>query len=225
VNVPLSAGCHASFDVSQILPGLGSNYRGTIQIATPPANQQFFVALVLSGDGGVLSSYPASNLPWPTSQNERIWKIWQKVLNETLNTSWAGLTAAPTLVVDSTTAQLNSYACAWPNALCPASSDLNKGHIFMNIAELMSDSDSELAFVIAHEMGHMIQGHGTFQGPSYLYFVQSDIEWDADAGGSRFRSAPAMILTAARARWGAFTPPVGIYWLPTSTELAILTAP
>ena len=126
---------------------------------------------------------------WPVSQYERIEKIWLKVLNEAVNDPIAALSTPPSLGDRChCPGEINSYACPWiwPATYAPACQtpdSLNKVHIFMNIAELMSDSESELAFVIAHELGHIIQGQGTGHGPSYLHFVPTDIEWDADIWG------------------------------------------
>jgi hypothetical protein len=74
----------------------------------------------------------------------------------------------PTLVVDYTTGQINSYAL--PSA--------NEVHIFMNLAELISDSESDLAFEEDHELGHIIQ-----YKTQKLAFVPTNIEEDADEYG------------------------------------------
>jgi predicted Zn-dependent protease len=75
---------------------------------------------------------------------------------------------APRLVVDTTTAQVNSFALPTQNEV----------HIFLNLAELISDSESELAFVVGHEVGHIIQSQN-----NRLLFSSGNIEWDADEIG------------------------------------------
>lgn len=179
-SLTLAPFAHTSFNLYQMFPSLPSGFRGTVRI-TATFSQPWFVALILSGDGNVLSSYPAAGIALPVSQYERISKIWYQVLNFALNDPATGLTQEPHLVVDPTQTMINSYACPWINPSCTAA-DLNSVHIFMNIGELLSDSDSELAFVIAHELGHIIQGHGTGSGPVYLIF-NKDPEWDADQWG------------------------------------------
>lgn len=57
-----------------------------------------------------------------------------------------GLNPQPNLVIDYTTSTINSYAAA-----------SNEVHIFMYLAELISDSESEPAFVVGHEVGHIVQ--------------------------------------------------------------------
>ena len=156
---------HTSFSVSQVFPGLGSTFRGTITIS-PTLPRTYAVAWTLSTDLGVLASYPPSALNWPTSQYERIWKVWEKVLNVATSTFPIG--TPPKLVIDLSTGQINSFAN-------PA---LNEVHIFMNLAELISDSESELSFVVGHEMGHIIQAR-----IGQLSFVPGNPEQDADEYG------------------------------------------
>lgn len=158
---------HRSFTVSQIFPGLSTAFRGSVAIFNSTTIAANFVVWTLSSDSGVLSSYPPSGLNWPVSQYERIWKVWQKVLNASGSLVSFG-TTPPSLVVDFSTDKINSFAA-------PAQ---NEVHIFMNLAELISDSESELSFVVAHELGHIIQAR-----IGKLVFVPSNIEFDADQYG------------------------------------------
>ena len=48
----------------------------------------------------------------------------------------------------------------------------------MNLAELISDSESELAFVVGHELGHIIQNK-----IQQLAFVPTNVEEEADEYG------------------------------------------
>src|SRR5206468_3015419 len=120
----------------------------------------------LSTDLGVLASYPPSGVGWPVSHYERIWKVWQKVLNVAAANFPLG--TPPKLVIDPTTGRINSFA----------NPSLNEVHIFMNLAELISDSESELSFVVGHEMGHIIQAR-----IGRLVFIPTNIELDADQYG------------------------------------------
>jgi Zn-dependent protease with chaperone function len=160
---------HPSLTVSQLFPSLPLTFRGSIVITTDVGN--YLVAWSLSADMGVLSSYPPSGLAWPISQYQRIWKAWSKILAATVTLSSSGLFtlgSAPTLVVDYSTGQINSFAN-------PAQ---NQVHIFMNLAELISDSESELGFVVGHEVGHIIQSQN-----NRLILNQLNIEYDADLIG------------------------------------------
>jgi hypothetical protein len=159
-SITLPAFGHASFSVVQIFPSLPSNFRGTI-IVSPTVSGNYTVAWTLSTDLGVLASYPPSALNWPISQYERIWIVWQKILNVANATFTLG--TLPKLVIDPTTGQINSLT----------DTTLNEVHIFMNLAELISDSESELGFAIGHEMGHIIQARIGLQ-------FNSNKEYDAD---------------------------------------------
>jgi Peptidase family M48 len=158
---------HQSLTVAQMFPALDTSFRGTVTVAsTPTTPPTRFASWTLSGDTGVLSSYPPAGLRWPISQYELIWKVWFKILNAA--SAVYKLVGLPTLVVDSTTGQINAYA----------NPSVNEVHIFTNLAELISDSESELAFVEAHELGHIIQSN-----IKQLALVPSDKEEDADEYG------------------------------------------
>jgi Peptidase family M48 len=157
---------HDAFTFGQLFSGLTGTFRGTVVIQTiNPAT--YVVAWTVSGDGGVLSSLPAANLGWPISQAERIRKVFQKVLNAAAQSYPQIVANPPTLVIDTTTGSINSYADLKANTV----------HIFLNLAELISDSESELGFVVAHEIGHIIQLR-----LNKLVFLPN-IEFDADVYG------------------------------------------
>jgi hypothetical protein len=171
-SIPLNPVGHSSFTVQQLFPTLQANFRGTVLIgANAPyiaAPSSYCVAWTLSSDLGVLASYPPSGLGWPVSQYERIWKVWTKILNAAQLANYPVSVNPPQLFIDATTGQINSFA----------SPSTNQVHIFINLAELVSDSESELAFAVAHELGHIIQARlGAFQ------FVPTNIEQDADKYG------------------------------------------
>jgi hypothetical protein len=162
-SITVAPSGHRSFTLGPTISALPASFQGTV---TMDANNNTFVAWTLSGDSGVLSSYPPSGLTWPVSQYERIWKVWFKIVNAAVAS--IGLNPLPNLVIDYSTGQINSFADAPNNAV----------HIFMNLAELISDSDSELSFAIGHEVGHIIQ----FQ-KKQLAFVPTNTEEDADEYG------------------------------------------
>lgn len=183
-TVNLSPSTHQAFNLAQVFPSLGAAFRGSVQLSGSTAGT-YFVALILSGDGGVLSSLPPSGLPWPAAQFERTWKVWLKVLNAAFQDSTASplLTKTPGLVVDPNMQGINSFACVVTFSVCPAPDD--SVHVFYSMAELMSDSDGELAFIAAHELGHVIQSHSAILPLTQfdLKFVPTDREWDADIWG------------------------------------------
>jgi hypothetical protein len=148
-----------------MFPSLPATFRGSVVITTTlPGN--YCVAWTLGTDLGVLASYPPSGLSWPISHYQRIWKVWEKVLNAAL-VNFPSVTA-PRLVIDYSSGQINSFAVV----------NLNEVHIFINLAELISDSESELAVVVGHEIGHIIQGK------LGVVVIPSNIEQDADQYGA-----------------------------------------
>lgn len=159
---------HHAFNLSQMFSGLPSNFHGSVVVSTAAASLTGFVAWTLSADGGVLANYPPSGSEWPVSQVERILKVWEKIFNAatwTLNLPMPS--SIPKLVIDPSTGAINSYADVSKNEV----------HIFLNLAELISDSESELGFVVGHELGHIIQGQAG------LVFNPGNAELDADQYG------------------------------------------
>jgi hypothetical protein len=157
---------HDSYTLGALFTGLPASFRGTVVVET--LNPATYLAVwTVGGDGGVLASYPPSGRAWPISQNERIYKVWQKVLNVAAQSYPQIASNPPTLFIDANTTTINSFA------------DLkaNQVHIFLNLAELISDSESELGFVVAHEMGHIIQAR--IGGLVFL----PNAEFDADVYG------------------------------------------
>jgi predicted Zn-dependent protease len=73
------------------------------------------------------------------------------------------LTSAPKLFYNASPV-INAYAAQG-----------NQIVIYLALTELLQDSDAELAFVIAHELGHIVQ-----QRENALWFVPDNPEFDAD---------------------------------------------
>lgn len=165
-TVSLGAMQHISFNAFQKFPNLPGNFVGTVKIFGQAA-PDYFLAWTLNADSGVLSSLPVGRADWPVSHYERIWKVWQRILNVATR-AFPQLSPVPNLVVDYSTGQINSFA----------DPSHNEVRIFMNLAELISDSESELSFVVAHEMGHIIQAR-----IGQLAFIPSNKELDADQYG------------------------------------------
>jgi Zn-dependent protease with chaperone function len=169
---PLS---HTSFNLFQLLPGISSSFSGSIAMTSKVPTQNF-IAWTLNSDSGALSSLPSGNTRWPISHVDRIWLIYWKVFNvaRQLAMSQFGvdLTAQPaTHLIISPDQVIN--ALAFPN-----------GTVQINLAlsELISDSESELAFAVAHELGHIIQ-FKTGQDKTGKYVFNSNPEFDADEYG------------------------------------------
>ena len=161
-SFPVPALGHHAVNLFQVVPALPSSFQGSILISSTGSE---FVAVTISADGAALSNYPPSGLNWPVSLPEDLFKVWSEVADA--GSSLIALNPAPTLVVDGTAGPLNAYAVAIKNEV----------HISASLAELISDSESESAFVMAHALGHLIQGQAG------LVLVPSSAEADADQYG------------------------------------------
>jgi hypothetical protein len=175
-TAPVTIGplAHSSFNLVQILPSLPSSFLGSIIIAAQvPTNN--FAAWTLNSDSGALSSLPPRNARWPISHFDRIWLVYRKVLDAASQVaSFAGTNVnspAPTLFIS-------------PDPVINASASTvgSGGTVQINLAtsELISDSESELAFIIAHELGHIVQ----FRTNKFMF--SNNPEFDADEYGMLF---------------------------------------
>jgi hypothetical protein len=158
---------HRAFNLNQMLPTIPANFRGSVVLSTEV--DQSFVAWTLSTEGGVLSSYPPSALVWPPSYFERVWKVWLKMTSSApfLITPSGSFHFGnpPDLSVDIVTNSINVFADTGHNVV----------HVVLNMAELTSDSESELGFVLGHAIGHIMQVQAGRQ-----LFNSTNAERDAD---------------------------------------------
>jgi hypothetical protein len=133
---------HTSFNLFQVLPGLPANFSGSVHLL-PRVPTDEFLAWTLNGDRGLISSLPPGRLEWPISHFDRIWLVYRRVLS-------AARVAFPD--IEPVTLQISNEQVV--NAFARST-----GVVQINLAlsELISDSASELAFVVAHEIGHVAQ--------------------------------------------------------------------
>lgn len=140
-SVTLPPNGHTSFNVSDKFP-VGS-FSGTLKISAANAPGDQFVAWTLGEDGGLLASLPSGRLEWPVSHWERIWLVYQQVVDTAIR---AGLIdTAPELKIESARI-VNAYARNGTTV-----------GVYLALSELISDSPSELAYVVAHEVAHIRQ--------------------------------------------------------------------
>jgi hypothetical protein len=161
VNIPPSG--HRSFFVFDAFPNV-ANFSGTLTISA--ANTAYlwdnnFIAMTLSGDDGLWSGLPSGSYQWPISHRDRIRCVFNNIVNAAIKNNF--LVNAPQLIIDRNRI-LNAYARS--NGIVVVS---------LGLSQLISDSQSELAHVIGHEVGHIIQyEHGG---------LPSNAELDADMWG------------------------------------------
>jgi hypothetical protein len=125
-----------------------------------------FIATSLMGDGtGYLSSLPNGGATWPISHWDRIWMAYRQVSNAAVN---AGIiSSVPDLKILGGQV-VNAYAQGGTTVA-----------VTLGLSQLISDSPSELAFALAHELGHIYQ-----QRNSGLQLFHPDVEFDADIWGT-----------------------------------------
>ncbi|MCU1337505.1 MAG: hypothetical protein JWO19_3086 [Bryobacterales bacterium] len=140
---------HKSFNLSQMLPALPADFSGSV-IITPQIPGDQVLAWTLNVERGLISTLPSGPLDWPISHSDRITLVYKRLLG-----------AAPSLL-----AGLGNNLSLQNPANLVISSD-TAVHAFANsnqtvqinlaLSELVSDSPSELAFLVAHELAHIAQ--------------------------------------------------------------------
>ena len=150
INIPALG--HQAFNVFSLFPAVPSSFTGSIKVA-PLTTNTYFAGWTLSVDAaGVYSSYPPGPQAWPVNQIDRIRQVYFKSLNSAqrlANTFNLGIqinfSTVPLNILQNSI--LNAYATRADNSV----------NITSALAELISDSPSELAFIVAHEIGHTVQ--------------------------------------------------------------------
>ena len=158
---------HSSFNLSQV-PNVPSTFTGNVVITPQTPGQVLLAWAVYSDSSGVISSLPDGRARFPLSQLDQINNTFQTLIAAYQQIPSVQYGNAPQLVIspESDANAINAHASNGATV-----------QINLAVAELISDSPSELAFIIAHEMGHIYQ-----QRTGNLAW-NKDPEWDADQWG------------------------------------------
>ena len=161
---------HVSFNLLQRLSNLTPSFEGSIKISSNNP-QEVFVAWTVNADGsaGTISSLPRGRGAALVSQWDRICLIYWSILNTYMQFPTTGPVFASEMV------QLEISPQPRINALAAKGNTIQVNYA---LAELIGDSPGELAFIVAHEMGHIYQ-----QRTGRLVWRPDDKEWDADYWG------------------------------------------
>jgi Zn-dependent protease with chaperone function len=154
---------HIAFTLGDRIPGLGVT-TGSIVISGA-AVQDRFVAWTLNYDGGTFSTLPSGEADLPVAQWERTWLVFERVFAAARQMNQFG--TDPVVLNVSADPVINAFA-----------QGTNSVTIYLALSELISDSTSELAFAVAHELGHIYQNR-----LGKLPYVPDNAESDADAFG------------------------------------------
>ena len=162
-NMTLPAQGQRAKILSEVIPNLPRDFVGTVSIIAE--NAEYFSALTLRGAGGVYSSLPSGEIARPAPHFFVIWNVFSQ-LRSTV--------ASEELIPDPYSIELEINEEPVINAYG------HSGGIQINLAlaELLADSESELAFVIGHELGHVYQVRTGEQ-----FYHPDNAELDADVWG------------------------------------------
>ena len=173
-TIGIAAFGHKSFNLGDAtaLPGLPVDFSGSIVITPQTAGDQF-VAWTLNVERKLISTLPPGPQEWPISHADRIKLVYNRLL-----------AAAPFLLQGlgnnlspQAAPHLTTPADLIANATASSSADTVQ--INLALSELVSDSPSELAFLVAHELAHIAQ----YRSGTLAILLPNDIsnkEPDAD---------------------------------------------
>jgi len=152
-TVSLGPLAHKSFNLPQLIPSLPASFSGSIQISPTSNLTDQFLAWTLNSDRSLIATLPPGRLAWPISHYDRISLVYRKLL-AAAPTTLAGLGITGASLTDFATVTLAINSDAVINAFARPS-----GVVQINLAlsQLISDSPSELAFAVGHELGHIVQ--------------------------------------------------------------------
>ena len=150
--VSLAPRQHVSFTLSDRIPNLPADFRGSVKIGTATLTADQFLAWTLNVDRGLVASLPPGRLEWPVSHSDRIWLVYRKLLAATP----AGLAALGVTGVSLDAPGMVTLSIS-PEQTINALGRLGIVQIDLSLSQLISDSPSELAFVVGHELGHIAQ--------------------------------------------------------------------
>lgn len=180
---------HTAFTVGGLL-SLAPTAVGSFQLACSDSsgNPASVVSLGIAGTGGqITSSLPNSSGSIPVRHWEDIEKAFAYVVKMIQTSSYlsqySALLGQPHLVIATDNTTIN--ACAErPQSVGICNGPVGTVKIWLSLAELLADSPSEMAFAVAHELGHVVQMNKGNQNSLQMIFpvssVNQTVETDAD---------------------------------------------
>ena len=157
---------HSSFNLSQV-PNVPATFTGSVVVTSQTPGNVLLAWAVYSDSSGIISSLPDGRLGFALPQPDEIVNAFQRVVSAYQNLL-SDFGTEPQLIIspENDANAINAFAGNGTTV-----------QINLATAELISDSPSELAFIIAHETGHIYQ-----QRTGKAIWSQ-DKEWDADEWG------------------------------------------
>lgn len=157
---------HTAFNVKDKFPFVDMG-DWTLEISAVDEAADFFLSWTMNADvTGTFSSIPSGAIPYPLSHADRIELVFYRLLAAAHE---ANMLSRPGPRLEMLRSKnLNAYA-----------SPQDVVYIELSVSELISDSESELAFVVAHELAHIMQFRAG------RVFEHPNPEFDADILGTR----------------------------------------
>jgi hypothetical protein len=164
--IPIAAFGRLAATLSQIFPNLPTNFSGSVTIdGSKPGD--IFVASVAQVDGlGNLRGTRPAKLINPVSHYDNLWLTFKRITAQAKATF-------PDLPLDDVEFQIG-----YDPVINAFAADGKVVRIYAALAQLINDSPSEMAFIVGHELGHILQ-----QRSGALVFNPNP-EFDADAWGA-----------------------------------------
>jgi hypothetical protein len=163
LTIPVNG--HIEFNPWQKFSLSDLNLQGVLRLeGLDPTYPDRFVAWTVNSYAGILSTLPPGDFVFPISHYDRIWLVWSILLDEAYNMDAS---------FSSSAIDLGILSDQVVNAFITGTSEVD---VTLGLSELINDSDSEMAFVLAHQLGHIYQARNSGQ----LKYVPTNAEADAD---------------------------------------------
>jgi len=168
---------HNAFNLNTWMT-LPADFTGSVTITGATANESIYKPVIwaVGTDSGAFATLPDGRALMPDDQTARAMRVWGRVLSMAHQ---LGYNVTPTLTIAPGTAP-GGIANAMASAEASGSGQVT---MYMSLVEMMGDSDGELAFLMGHELGHVIQCKTNGCKTPVDMRMGSDYESDADEMG------------------------------------------
>ena len=139
--ITLPGSGHRAMSLGEAIPNLPTDFRGILELYS--ANNNEFAVLVLREADGIYSSLPSGHTSRPIAHFAVLQDIFAR-----LKQAWAAVEFPNPETIETDVRFENEFN---------ASGSANGVQFDVALSELFADSESEIAFVVAHEFGHVYQ--------------------------------------------------------------------
>jgi hypothetical protein len=143
---------HDAFNLAARFKSLPADFSGSVSITGQTANASVYKPVVwtVGADAGAFATLPDGRSLVPADQTARAMRVWGRIM---AMTKQLGYQVNPTF---------NLMPGSAANGIANATGGLDASGnqqvtMYMSLVEMVGDSDGELAFLMGHEMAHVIQ--------------------------------------------------------------------